>query len=137
MKVTLFWLLALLPKLAGAWCFDHAAQRYGMDSALLRAIAQVESGGNPVALGKNADGTEDIGLMQINSRWLPKLASYGIARQDLLDPCTNVQVGAWVLSQNLRRYGYTWRAVGAYNAGKEGKREVYVRRVMRAYGYRG
>ena len=136
MKLTLFWLLVLLPKLASSACFDHAALRYGMDSALLKAIAQVESGGNPRAVGKNADGSEDLGLMQINSLWLPKLAKYGIARQDLFDPCTNVQVGAWVLSQKIHRYGKTWRAVGAYNAGAERKREVYVRRVMRAYGYK-
>ena len=61
-------------------------------------------------------GTRDIGLMQINTSLLPKLASFGIREQDLLDPCTNIEVGAWVLSDAIRRHGDTWQAVGAYNA---------------------
>ena len=36
--------------------------------------------------------------MQINSSWLPILAKYGIAKSDLLNPCVNTHVGAWVLA---------------------------------------
>lgn len=132
-KRLLFLLCIFLPQGAMAWCYDHAATRYSINPSLLRAIAHVESGGNPKALSRNSDGSEDIGLMQINSVWLPKLASFGIRRKDLLDPCTSIQVGAWVLSLNVRRYGETWRAVGAYNSGRHEKREAYVRRVMLAY----
>ena len=61
-------------------------------------------------------GTVDIGLMQINSSHLPWLSKYGIAREHLLDACTNVHVGAYLLAENMQRYGDTWEAVGAYNA---------------------
>jgi soluble lytic murein transglycosylase-like protein len=114
-------------------CINQAAQRYRVDERLIHAIIQVESSGNPSALNRNANGSEDIGLMQINSSWLPVLGRYGIQHHQLYDPCTNVHVGAWVLAGNIARYGPTWRAVGAYNARSHGKRKGYVAKVWRRY----
>jgi len=51
-------------------CFDAAARHYRLHPALLRAIARQESGMNPRAIGKNTNGTLDLGLMQINTSWL-------------------------------------------------------------------
>lgn len=114
-------------------CVRQAARRYQVDERLIHAIIQVESSGNPSASNRNANGSEDIGVMQINSSWLPVLGRYGIKRRHLDDPCTNVHVGAWVLAGNIARYGYTWRAVGAYNARSHVKREKYVAQVWRRY----
>ncbi len=103
---------------AGAFCWQTAAERYGLPVALLIAIAEQESAFNPRAINSaNRNGTRDIGLMQINSMHLPELARLGIREADLFDPCTNVQVGAWVLASAFAQYGYGWDAVGAYNAG--------------------
>ena len=112
-----------------AHCFEQAGARYGVAPALLEAISTVESGGNPQARNLNRDGSEDLGHMQINSRWLGILASYGIDRQKLLDPCLNTHVGAWILAQNVRQHGYGWEAVGAYNARSPAKRNAYSHRV--------
>ncbi|MDA8255515.1 MAG: lytic transglycosylase domain-containing protein [Betaproteobacteria bacterium] len=112
-----------------AHCFEQAGARYGIDPVLLEAISTVESGGNPQARNLNRDGSEDLGHMQINSRWLGILASYGIDRQRLLDPCLNTYVGAWILAQNIRRHGYGWEAIGAYNARSPAKRNAYSHRV--------
>ena len=112
-----------------AHCFEQAGARYGIAPVLLEAISTVESGGNPQARNLNRDGSEDLGHMQINSRWLGILASYGIDRQKLLDPCLNTHVGAWILAQNIRRHGYGWEAVGAYNARSPAKRNAYSHRV--------
>jgi hypothetical protein len=114
---------------AQAACFEQAGQRYGIAPSLLKAISAVESGFNPGARNRNRDGSEDLGHMQINSRWLATLSSHGIGREKLFDPCTNTHVGAWILAQNIRRLGYGWEAVGAYNARSPHKRAAYARKV--------
>ncbi len=113
-----------------AFCFDEAGSLYNISPRILQAIAQVESGFRPDALNRNANGTYDYGLMQINSSWArvfgEKLWS------SLGDPCTNVKAGAWILSDCIRRYGYTWEAVGYYNAATKHKRVKYVKKVYQA-----
>lgn len=121
----------VLASSASASCFEEAASRYQVPVELLQAIARVESGGNPYARNINADGTEDVGLMQINSRWFPVLARYGISREHLFDACLNTHVGAWILAQNFHRLGYGWDAVGAYNAASPNKRLVYAKKIAR------
>lgn len=97
-------------------CLDDAAANEGVPPVLLRAVAQHESAMRSDAVHRNANGSLDIGLMQINSGWLPILKRYGIVAHDLLDPCVNAYVGAWIIRSNVARFGATWKAVGAYNA---------------------
>ena len=123
--------LALGTSLHAHACWEDAAQRYQVSSTLLYAIARTESGLNPQALGRNRNGSRDIGLMQINSAWLPKLASLGIDERDLFEPCTNIHIGAWILAGNIYRLGYTWEAVGAYNAASPDLRRAYIEKVRR------
>jgi hypothetical protein len=111
-------ILVITPTWALA-CWEDAARRYGVSADLLYAIARVESNLNPQAVNRShlqRTGSYDIGLMQINSGHLPTLSRLGIREADLLDPCTNVQVGAWLLSDLFSRQGTSWDAVGAYNA---------------------
>ncbi|WP_322025077.1 transglycosylase SLT domain-containing protein [Burkholderia sp. BCC1977] len=117
---------------ARADCLDDAATFQKVSVSLLRGIAQVESGMNPNAVNTNTNGTVDIGLMQINSTWLPTLAREGITRESLFDACTNAYVGAWILSQNIRQLGANWNAIGAYNSASPDKRLAYARKVYDA-----
>ncbi|MGF6093711.1 transglycosylase SLT domain-containing protein [Pseudomonas sp. 18175] len=124
---------------AQANCWQLAATRYHVDPLLLYAIAKVESNLNPRARNINGDGSQDIGLMQINSRHLPALAQFGITEQHLItQPCTSVMVGAWILAGFIQEKGYGWQAVGAYNAGvradREARRTRYALAVWRYYG---
>ena len=122
---------ALCASLPAYACWDDAAARYQVNSTLLRAIARTESDLNPKAISRNRNGSRDIGLMQINSSWLPVLTSHGIAERDLFDPCTNIYVGAWILAQNFQRMGSGWDAVGAYNARLPALRRAYAWKVYR------
>jgi len=113
-------------------CFELAASRYQVPVTLLKAIAQVESAHNPRAVNFNANGTRDLGLMQINSSWLPLLRKMSVTEQALWDPCVNTLVAAWLLSENFKRWGNTYRALGAYHSPNAERQLRYATRVIRA-----
>jgi soluble lytic murein transglycosylase-like protein len=113
-------------------CWEQAAQKYGVNVYLLYAIAKTESSLKPTAINRaNANGSYDVGLMQINSSWLPTLKRFGIAEKDLYEPCVSIDVGAWILAHNIRNYGNTWAAVGAYNSPDPARGLQYAQRVYR------
>lgn len=102
-----------------ATCWNTAAELHGVSARLLYAIARVESGLNPHAVNRSHQAktaSYDIGLMQINSRHLPRLSAFGVREIDLYDTCVNLQVGAWLLADLFGRHGASWDSVGAYNA---------------------
>lgn len=122
--------LALTPGAACA-CWEQAGARYNINPHLLYAIAKTESGLNAAAINLNKNGSYDLGMMQINSSWFPALRRFGIDERQLLDPCTSIEVGAWILAQNMRRLGNSWDAVGAYNSGKPAYRLQYALKVYK------
>jgi len=145
-RIVLFLFLFLQAKLSiasvpyqyqssGGWqCWADAAARYNVPVDLLYAIALVETGNRANVLSRNKNGTYDIGLMQINSSHLKRLAKIGITQYDLLrDPCLNLHVGAMILAEMIATHGYTWVAIGAYNAKSHEKRAAYARKVFAAY----
>jgi soluble lytic murein transglycosylase-like protein len=117
-----------LPDTVRAWepLFLEAASRHDVDPALLAIVTLVESGGNPRA----RSGSGAIGLMQVMPTTGQDIARQralaGFAPEQLYDPATNVDFGAWYLSAQLRRFGRAddpdWlesvdRAAAAYNGG--------------------
>ncbi|MDR5776870.1 MULTISPECIES: lytic transglycosylase domain-containing protein [unclassified Caballeronia] len=127
----LTFLCAAISTHAHADCLDDAASYHRVSVQVVRAIAQQESGMRPYVTSRNTDGSEDIGLMQINSSWLPKLARYGITRQHLFNACVNAYVGTWILASNVKQFGPTWKAVGAYNAVSSNKQLIYANNIYR------
>lgn len=130
----------IAPRRSGQACWDEAARYHGLDPWLLYAVAYVESAHNPAVISKpNRNGTYDIGLMQINSVHLPRLARYGITQATLMDACASTYVGAWIMSENIRRYGWSWEAIAAYNVGSlnsNARRKIgrrYAGKVYEAY----
>ena len=121
--------LLLAAQYVSAFCFEEAGERYGVTPQLLWAMAKTESNFNATAVNYNNNGSFDYGVMQINSSWYRELGADRWMR--LGDACYNVNVGAWILSRCVKRYGYTWAAVGCYNAVSIHERMRYANRVYR------
>jgi hypothetical protein len=77
---------------------------------------EVESG-QVGRISRNRNGTYDMGPMQINSFWLPRLKALGITEGAVTDHgCVNLAVGAWLLRSHLKRTGRLDRAVSDYHS---------------------
>jgi type IV secretion system protein VirB1 len=130
----------------------------------MSAIVQVESGGDPLAIGDNtttqsyhprdrataealarelitAGHSVDLGIAQINQANLGRL---GLNLSTVFDPCANLGAASVILAQDYaiakRRFGpgqvALRHALGMYNAGSLDAGAGYVRRVMIAAGIR-
>lgn len=121
--------ILLVTQSAHTFCYEEAGAMYKVSPQLLWAISRAESDFNPQAINFNKNGTYDYGLMQINSSWREMIghSAWGA----LSDPCYNTKVGAWILSDCINRNGYTWEAVGCYNAKSREKRKKYSARIYR------
>jgi hypothetical protein len=135
---TLFtFLLLAVSYNAQAFCWKEASDMYGIPVEVLIVIAQNESSLNPKARNtSNKNGTYDIGLMQINSAWLPTLKKFGISEDTLNDPCVNLKVGAWVLANNAKVFGWNWTAIGAYNVGCKNMKKEECEKKRNDYAWR-
>lgn len=128
--ILLFMFELALPVSSHGFCFEEAGALYKISPQLLWTIAKVESNFNPNAINKNPDGSYDFGVMQINSTWEKIL---GRDRWETLeDPCQNVKMGAWILDQCLRKFGYTWEGIGCYNASSRQKKIEYAWKIFRS-----
>jgi len=133
LRIAVLFVLLLLSSRAYAMydmCFASAAEQYKISERLLRVIAKDESNFNPAAINWNANGSYDFGVMQINSSWYKTLGPEQWSR--LGDPCVNIYTGAGILAGCIGRFGYSWEAVGCYNAVSSGKRKNYAWKIYKA-----
>jgi soluble lytic murein transglycosylase len=99
-----------------------AAERYGVDPALVKAVAWRETKFNSTARGR----AQEIGLMQIRESaaldWASAEKVFPFEHEQILDPVTNTLAGAWYLKKLLKRYAQTDNAIpyalADYNAGR-------------------
>ena len=99
-----------------------AAQRYGVDGALVKAVVWRESWFDPSARGRAGE----IGLMQIREpaarEWAEAERIPGFHHEHILDPGSNTLAGTWYLARLLRRYPRADNpvpyALADYNAGR-------------------
>ncbi len=100
----------LAPRVAYREVIATAANRYGLEPALLHAVISVESGYDAKAVSKRGAS----GLMQL----MPETAKrYGVS--DVFNPAANVRAGAQYLADLLRMFDNDLQlALAAYNAGE-------------------
>lgn len=96
-----------------------AAERHGLDYALLKAVIATESGFDPQAVSPRGA----IGLMQLMPATAQRFGvtadRAGSIEAKLSDPRTNIAAGARYLQYLLRRYpGQTELVLASYNAGE-------------------
>jgi soluble lytic murein transglycosylase-like protein len=95
-----------LPDTVVRWwpMLDEAGQRHGLDPALLAVAVLVESGGGPGAVSSAGAS----GLMQVMPATAQDIArSRGLAGftpDQIWDPATNIDFGAWYLADQWRRF---------------------------------
>lgn len=81
-----------------------------------------QEGGWIGAAVSNTNGTHDLGPLQINSWWVPRIAK-AIGRHDAqvriwlqFDACFNVEAARWIFLSGLTVTGNYWKAVGIYHS---------------------
>jgi len=117
-------------------CINAAASTYRLPPAVLVILLNMENGRLGEVSG-NSNHTVDIGPMQVNASWLPKLAAHWRASKEetyraLRDEvCANIEGGAWILRQALdEAKGDLWEGVGLYHSHNEAHKTDYLRKVF-------
>ena len=107
---------------------EKTAKRYGLDSKIIKALIEEESGWLASAEGDNG---QSVGLMQIQERWhKERMKRLGVT--SLYDPEQNITVGCDILSELLNKYGNYRDALSAYNSGNIKDGRAYAERILNA-----
>ncbi len=103
-------------------CMALVAQIYSLPPRVLPSIQRVE-GGAPGVVHRNRDGSEDYGVMQVNTIWLPVLARYSkldpveVRARLLTRPCFNIAAAGLIMRTYLDEAGGDlMKAVGFYHS---------------------
>jgi hypothetical protein len=117
-----------------AVCVEKASSGRNWLRQTLMALRKQE-GGWIGAEVRNDNGTHDLGPMQVNSWWVPRIARL-IARNEGQvrvwlrdDACFNVNVARWIFLSALRDSGDFWKAVGIYHSPTRWRQIRYARSV--------
>ena len=107
---------------------DKMAKWYGLDSRIIKALIEEESGWLASAEGDNG---QSVGLMQIQERWhKERMKRLGVT--SLYDPEQNITVGCDILSELLNKYGNYEDALSVYNSGNVYDGKQYAERILNA-----
>lgn len=91
---------------------DRAADRWGLNRGLFRALIRIESGGNPKALSPvGARGITQV--MPFNHKRCGLRSA-----EDLWDVVSNLHCGAQILAEEIEEHGDERKALTVYNCGK-------------------
>jgi hypothetical protein len=140
-RVVLFWglLLQALPSPASAHdaaeariarCIVHAAGGRPWLEKTLWGLRDQESGWIGAEV-RNTNGSYDLGPLQINTWWVPRIAAL-VGRPEAqvrhwlrFDPCFNVDAARWIFLTALTDTGDFWRAVGIYHSPTAWRQQRY------------
>lgn len=117
-------------------CMVAAAAAYRLPVHALPAI-QAAEGGAIGSVRADADGSHDLGLMQVNTRWVGPLARSmhlpprTVTVRLILNPCFNIVAAAAILrAYIIETHGNIWEAIGDYHSHTPGLNTAYRFRVL-------
>ena len=117
-------------------CMAAVASFYHLPPRVLPSIQQVE-GGQIGTVSRNTDGSDDLGLMQVNTRWIAPIArhtrqSEQSVRQRLIDDgCFNIAASGAILRTYLNEaHGDLMLAVGYYHSHSPTRNAAYQAKVL-------
>lgn len=115
-----------------------AASYYHLPPRVLPSIQVVEAG-KPGTISANTDGSADLGVMQVNTLWVPKFAAitgmseYAVRIRLIYDPCFNIAAAGAIMRVYLNETGGDLlRAVGYYHSHTPGRANAYQAQVLHA-----
>ncbi len=118
-------------------CMLVVAATLGLPPRVLPVIQKIE-GGSAGIVTQDTNGTEDFGVMQVNSIWIAPLAtraglSENLTRQRLIDdPCFNIAAAALILQTYLAEtHGALLPAIGDYHSHTPNLNAAYAARAER------
>lgn len=119
-------------------CMVLVAAYNNLPPRVLPAIQAVE-GGRVGLTHPNSDGSEDLGVMQVNSRWIAPIGHAigvpeAVVRERLIDDaCYNIAAAGVILATYLaEERGDLMRAIGDYHSHTPGLNQDYQEQVMAA-----
>jgi hypothetical protein len=119
-------------------CMALVAHIYALPPRVLPSIQAVE-GGRPGMVRPDTNGTADLGVMQINTSWLPAFQGYthlplDVVRDRLTNrPCFNIAAAGAIMRTYLNETGGDLlRAVGDYHSHTAILNQHYQSQVLRA-----
>lgn len=127
----------VLPARIPMQCVSENAKDYHLSPFVLLSILKVESNGRTGRVGKNTNGTEDIGPSQFNTNTWAKVLTqkYKIPRDALLNNmCQSIRALAFAVRTEINAAGGDlWQGIGNYHSRTPVHHNKYIRLVYGAY----
>jgi len=117
-----------------AACIRQAAKGHKWLERTLWGLRDQEGGWIGAAVA-NTNGTHDLGPLQVNSWWVPRIAAL-VKRPEAHvrywlqnDACFNAEAARWIFLSGLAVTGDYWKAIGVYHSPTAWRQARYAKSV--------
>ena len=118
------------PEAAVARCIRQAARGQSWLEKTLWGLRDQEAGWIGAEI-LNSNGSHDLGPLQINSWWVPRITALLSRRKEEVrrwlqfDHCFSADVARWIFLDGLKKTGNFWKAIGVYQSPNPDRQRCY------------